>query len=87
MQQIHETMIEEVGNDVDAMELYDELIEVATHYSEMRAKWLLMEREEKMWYGENCWDMKRRMGITVRQLVILLVILCFEQYKCTMMFG
>lgn len=48
MQQIHERMIEEVSADADAMELYDELIAVATRYAEMRAKWLLMEREEKM---------------------------------------
>lgn len=48
MQQIHERMIEEVSSDADAMELYDELIAVATRYAEMRAKWLLMEREEKM---------------------------------------
>ena len=48
MQQIHERMIEEVSADADAMELNDELIAVATRYAEMRAKWLLMEREEKM---------------------------------------
>lgn len=48
MQQIHSEMVSEIGNDRDALELYDELAEVATRYAEIRSRWLLMNREEKM---------------------------------------
>ncbi len=48
MHQLHQEMIEEIGDDFDAMELYDELIDVATRYGEMRARWLRMSREEKL---------------------------------------
>ena len=48
MQVIHKQIVSEVGNDSDALELYDDLIKVATRYAAIRANWLLMSREEKM---------------------------------------
>ena len=47
MQTIHTEMIAEIGTDVDALELYDELMKVATRYAAIRANWLLLSREEK----------------------------------------
>ena len=47
MQTIHTEMIAEIGTDVDALELYDELIKIATRYATIRANWLLLSREEK----------------------------------------
>ena len=47
MQMIHAEMLAEIGADVDAMELYDELMKVATRYAAIRANWLLFSREEK----------------------------------------
>ena len=47
MQTIHTEMIAEIGTDVDALELYDELMKVATRYATIRANWLLLSREEK----------------------------------------
>lgn len=48
MQDIHKQIVSEVGNDPDALELYNDLIKVATRYAAIRANWLLMSREEKM---------------------------------------
>lgn len=48
MQTIHKQIVSEVGNDPDALELYDDLIKVAIRYATIRANWLLMSREEKM---------------------------------------
>lgn len=47
MQTIHTEMIAEIGTDVDALELYDELIKIATRYATIRANWLLLSRKEK----------------------------------------
>ena len=47
MQTIHTEMIAEIGTDVDALELYGELIKIATRYATIRANWLLPSREEK----------------------------------------
>ncbi|MDD6356384.1 MAG: hypothetical protein PUG26_08625 [Oscillospiraceae bacterium] len=47
MQMIHAEMLAEIGTDVDALELYDELIKIATRYATIRANWLLLSREEK----------------------------------------
>lgn len=47
MQTIHTEMIAEIGADADAMELYDELMKVATRYAAIRTNWLLFSREEK----------------------------------------
>lgn len=47
MQIFHAEMLAEIGADVDALELYDELIKIATRYAAIRANWLLLSREEK----------------------------------------
>ena len=47
MQTIHTEMIAEIGTDVDALELYDELIKIATRYATIRVNWLLLSREKK----------------------------------------
>lgn len=47
MQDIHSRIIEGIGKDKDAEEIYDELVAVATRYASIRAKWLLLSREEK----------------------------------------
>ena len=47
MQTIHAEMLVEIDVDKDALELYDELLEVATRYAAIRANWLLLSREEK----------------------------------------
>lgn len=44
---IHEEMNEEIGNDTDAIELYEELIQKAIEYSLIREKWTTMSTEEK----------------------------------------
>lgn len=44
---IHEEMNEEIGNDTDAIELYEELLRKAIEYSLVRAKWTTMSTEEK----------------------------------------
>ena len=48
MQKIHEQMIVEIGNDEDALEIYDELLEKATQYAMFRAEWLLWDRMTRM---------------------------------------
>ena len=48
MQDIHRELIEEIGTDQDAAELYEELIAVATRYAAIRAGWQQLSREEKM---------------------------------------
>lgn len=47
MAKLHSDMIHEIGNDSDSLELYDELIEMATRYASFRAQWCLWSREEK----------------------------------------
>lgn len=51
MQTIHTEMLAEIGSDVETLELYDELMKVATRYAAIRANWLLLSREEKN--GQN----------------------------------
>lgn len=100
MQQLHEEMVQEIGNDFDARELYDDLVDVATKYAAIRAKWQSVSREDKMnqdsmrtshhnsviihfnmlarylrmqgkkQNGGIDSDMKKRIGIFGRQLVI-----------------
>ena len=43
---IHSRIIESIGNDEDALELYNELLESAISYTNIRARWSLMTREE-----------------------------------------
>ena len=48
MHSLHKEMVEEIGNDEEAQELYRELISVSTRYMSFRSNWLLWSREEKM---------------------------------------
>lgn len=48
MQELHREMVEEIGKDTDAIELYDEFVAVATRYAAIRAGWQRLSREEKM---------------------------------------
>lgn len=45
---IHQEMYSEIGNDQDALELYEELLRKAIEYSAIRSKWTVMSSEEKM---------------------------------------
>ena len=45
---IHKMMIDEIGNDEDALELYDEILEKAVEYVTLRAKWTFMDRQWKI---------------------------------------
>ena len=47
-QKLHSEMIKEIGNDEEAVEIYNELIEKATEYSVLRSNWTTREREWKM---------------------------------------
>ena len=40
MQTIHTEMLAEIGADTGSLELYDELMKVATRYAAIRANWL-----------------------------------------------
>ena len=46
--EIHNQMIDEIGNDEDAIELYDELLEKAIQYTAIRAQWTFKDREWKI---------------------------------------
>lgn len=48
MQRLHRELIAEIGTDPDALEIYEELVQKANEYSAIRAKWLLLDREQKM---------------------------------------
>lgn len=48
MQDIHSQMIADVGTDADAVEIYVELIDASTKYADMRAKWLMLDREKRI---------------------------------------
>ena len=48
MQSLHQEMLDEIGNDPDAEELYADLVRVATKYAAIRASWQQMSREDKM---------------------------------------
>ena len=48
MHSLHKEMVEEIGNDEEAQELYRELISLSTRYMSFRSNWLLWSREEKM---------------------------------------
>ena len=51
MQIFHAEMLAEIGADTEALELYDELMKVATRYAAIRANRLLLSREEKSEQG------------------------------------
>lgn len=44
---LHKEILEEIGTDQDAMELYEELSQTAAKYSYFRSNWSLWDREEK----------------------------------------
>ena len=48
MAKIHREMTDEIGNDEDALELYEELVLAANKYNTYRAGWCVWSREEKM---------------------------------------
>ena len=43
---LHKEILEEIGTDQDAMELYEELSQTAAKYSYFRSNWFLWDREE-----------------------------------------
>lgn len=45
---LHRQIADEIGSDLDAIDLYDELLEAAVKYAKIRADWVMMSREEKM---------------------------------------
>lgn len=47
MNRLHQEMILEIGSDEDARDLYDQLLDTAIRYSDFRARWLLLSKEEK----------------------------------------
>lgn len=48
MVNIHQEMMLEIGNDPDALELYEELIETANRYGIFRSNWCIWSVEEKL---------------------------------------
>lgn len=48
MREIHEEMLSEIGNNEDAMEIYEELVEKARNYVIYRQNWTFDSFEEKM---------------------------------------
>ena len=48
MQNIHRELVEEIGKDSEALELYEELLTVAVRYASIRVGWQQLSREEKM---------------------------------------
>ena len=45
---LHKEMIQEIGNDEDAIEMYDYLLEKATDYAAYRSRWTTRDREWKL---------------------------------------
>ena len=48
MQDIHRQMLVDIGVDADAVEIYGELVETSRRYADIRAKWLMLDRETKV---------------------------------------
>ena len=48
MKGMHEQLVEEVGEDVDAIELYKDFADSATKYAAVRASWMTLSSKEKM---------------------------------------
>lgn len=48
MEKIHCQILDEIAGDVDAEEIYDELVEKATRYAAFRAEWILWDVATKM---------------------------------------
>lgn len=47
MEKLHHEIVTQIGSDIDAKDLYGELIATATKYAAIRAEWLLYNKEEK----------------------------------------
>lgn len=47
MTRIHQQMMEEIGDDEDALELYEELVSQANRYMTFRSNWPLWSRAQK----------------------------------------
>lgn len=47
MVRLHREMLEAIGEDEDGLELYDELLEKAVEYANIRARWSRMSRSMK----------------------------------------
>lgn len=45
---IHSQIVNECGDDPDALELYEDLVKAAIRYAEIRAEWSMMAREKKL---------------------------------------
>ena len=50
---LHKEILEEIGTDQDAIELYKELSQAAARYIHFRSNWLLWSREEKISQDES----------------------------------
>ena len=48
MRTLHQELLSELENDSVGQELYDELMEEVTAYAQIRAKWLRLDRSQKM---------------------------------------
>lgn len=47
MVQLHRELTEEIGQDEDALELYDLLLQNAVQYAQIRASWVLMTPSQR----------------------------------------
>ena len=47
MRQVHQNMLAAIGTDENAIELYHQLLTKAVKYTEIRASWSMLDREEK----------------------------------------
>ena len=47
MRKLHQEMMNEIGTDEDALELYEELVEQANRYVSFRSSWVLWSTAEK----------------------------------------
>ena len=48
MQRIHTAMAADIGTDADALELYDELLDMAVKYASIRMSWMSLSKQAKM---------------------------------------
>lgn len=53
MQRVHQQMLDEIGDDEDALELYEELVIAANKYSVFRSNWYVWDREVRMEQDES----------------------------------
>jgi len=47
MQRIHADMIANIGQDTDALDLYNELLSASVKYASIRAKWTMLSKPEQ----------------------------------------